>query len=459
LFDTFTGYAPTVVIGRTEQQKYEDMWEHRAYAERSPGSVVAYKFLDKARPKAGDTILDIGCGSGKASIVLQDAGLQVTAVDFAKNCLDPWVRDRVDFLQHDVTKPFPVKAKWAFSADLLEHIPEEDVESALRNILDSAEVAFLQISCVHETWGELIGETLHLTVKPPEWWKQKVESLDATVLWRESSDVHTDLLVVKNEWCSAADVLKNLKTNVSEEKLKENVKKNIEDGWTLMVPHLWQDQEIMLVGGGPSLKRFEAEIRRKRAEGVPLVTTNGAYNWCIERGITPSAQVMVDARLFNKRFLEPVIPECKYLVASQCDPEAISHLPKDRTFLWHAASCEEWLDYISSVQKTPVFPVPGGSTVMLRAIMLLQVMGFRKYHIYGMDSCIEDAHHAYEQKENDGGIVVKVKTRSKEFACEPWMASQALEFQKMAGLLDDAVEMEIYGDGLISTIIRESAED
>ena len=262
------------------------------------------------------------------------------------------------------------------------------------------------------------------------------------------------------KWKSADDVKATTVINVDDEKIRENIRINCNAGWNLVYPYERQDIEVMLLGGGPSLNDYQDDIKAKRVAGVPLITTNGAYHWAIERGLKPSAQIVVDARPFNKRFLEPVVDDCKYLVASQCDPEAISHLPKDRTYLWHSCSSDEMVEYIKAVQENPVWPTPGGSTVMLRALMLLQCLGFFKIHVYGMDSCISEGHHAYKQDENSQDVekTIKVQTKTKEFVCAPWMAIQAKEFRQMAGLMDDSVELEVYGDGLIATLIRESAE-
>jgi hypothetical protein len=262
-----------------------------------------------------------------------------------------------------------------------------------------------------------------------------------------------------SKWKSADDI--QVTTAIlGGEKIRENIQQNCASGWQQVYPFEQQTIEVMLIGGGPSLNDFEDDIRQKREAGVPLITTNGSYLWAIERGLKPSAQVMVDARPFNKRFLEPVIDDCKYLVASQCDPDAIAHLPKDRTYLWHSCADEESLNFIRSVQDAPVWPTPGGSTVTLRSIMLLQALGFFKIHIYGMDSCIRETHHAFPQEENDSdqASTVQVKTATKEFVCAPWMAIQAKEFRQMAGLLSDELELAVYGDGLIATMIRESAE-
>ena len=75
------------------------------------------------------------------------------------------------------------------------------------------------------------------------------------------------------------------------------------------------------------------------------------------------------------------------------------------------------------------YTVPGGSTVLLRAIPLFRMLGFKRFHIFGCDSCLEEnKHHAYEQLENDDELIIPVNVSGKIFNCHPWMVSQAQEF-------------------------------
>lgn len=454
--DPFVGYPPTVAIQKTEQQKYQEVWSHPEYRQVAPGEDAYIVFLDKASPKKGESVIDFGCGTGRGAQRLKESGLDVTGVDFASNCLDPEVDVR--FVEADLTKQIPVASKYGYCTDVMEHLPPEQVDVTIKNILSSSALVFFQISCVDDVMGALVGAPLHLTVQPCEWWAEQFKKNGAEILWSEDLGEMCRFYVKSPVLQALEDIKTITDINVPDEKINENIKINCQAGWNLIVPHKRQEIEVMLLGGGPSLNDFEADIIEKRKSGMPLITTNGSYHWCLERGLKPSAQVMVDARPFNKRFLEPVIPDCKYLVASQCDPEAINHLPKDQTYLWHSCSDEKTLAYITTVQKELVWPTPGGSTVMLRSLMLLQALGFFKIHVYGMDSCIRESHHAYEQKENDEDITVTIRTKEREFICAPWMAIQAREFKQMAELMDESVELAVYGDGLIATMIRESAE-
>jgi hypothetical protein len=53
-------------------------------------------------------------------------------------------------------------------------------------------------------------------------------------------------------------------------------------------------------------------------------------SFALNNGIKPSAYVMVDALEFNARFVEKVIPDCKYFIASQCHPSVFEKLPKEQ---------------------------------------------------------------------------------------------------------------------------------
>lgn len=245
--------------------------------------------------------------------------------------------------------------------------------------------------------------------------------------------------------------------------MKKNILKNISLGLKEVKPHQQNDIEIMLLAGGPSLNDFEDDIREKRDAGMPLVTTNGAYNWCLDRDIKPSMQVVVDGRKFNKRFVQPHVDTCHYLLASQCDPEIINSAPQDQIYLFHAgkdATVKGTLDTYDKKRNEyrKWYPIMGGATVMLRAVPLLIMLGYHRMHIYGFDSCLmNDKHHSYPQVENDGARIISVRLNEKEFNCHIWMWVQAQEFIDMQKMIAEHCELAVYGDGLISHIIETGA--
>lgn len=459
------GFAPSLKTAPTEKSKYEQMWARREYRAVSPGEQVSFLFREVVRPVKGADAIDFGCGTGRGGHALaMFCKLNVTLVDFAGNCLDKDVKeaieefpDRLKFIEHDLTKPLDIKARYGYCTDVMEHIPPEQVDAVLENILTATRSCFFQIACADDVCGALIGEPLHLSVHDHRWWKEKLEAHGAFIRW--SRDNKDNCLFYVSRFARPRDYLENMVINAGEDALLANTKANMALGLQEAKPCETQSGlEIMILAGGPSLNDFEGEIIERRTNGMPLVTVNGTYNWAIERGLKPSAQIIADGREFNKRFVVPHVEGCKYLLASVCHPEVIAAAPQDRVWLWHPNSSPEILEALRSFPGDR-FPVHGGSTVMLRALPLMRMLGFQKFHIYGWDSCIRpDAHHAYAQPENESENIVEITAGNRTFQCHPWMSAQAEEFITLTRMLGDECELEVYGDGLIAEIIKSNAE-
>lgn len=455
------GCAPIVTVSNAEADKYRAMWDRPEYRAVAPGEDAAMTFLREARLKPGAEVIDFGAGTGRGAALISRAGqARVLMLDFAANCLDDEVRAHLDgsslkFRRHDLTQPVPWQAEYGYCTDVMEHLPPEQVDQVLVNILQAAQHVFFQISCVDDKLGALIGQPLHLTVQPYEWWHKKLQSLDCVIHWSRN-DGHQALFYV-TAWQDAKKLVEIGALNVTEDTIRANVRANIAAGWQQVQPHLTQDVEVMILAGGPSLAEHQKQIHEMREAGAKLVTLNGAYNWAVNLGFKPSAQVIVDARPFNARFTKPVVPGCKYLIASQCDPSVLDGLPRDSTYLWHTGA-EHVQDDLNEAYPT-WWLVPGGSTVMLRAIPLLRMLGFKKFHLFGFDSCLSgDAHHAYSQPENDSEVVIPVTVGGRTFRCHAWQVAQAQEFMDLVKFLGDELELEVYGDGLINHILRTGAE-
>lgn len=457
------GYQPSVSIRPSEREIYKELWETDEYRQVSPGEDCAEEFVAIARPPKGASVLDIGCGTGRGALHLALLhGLDVTMLDFASNCLDADIVPMLDaqphalrFVEHDLGKPIPVSAVYGFCADVMEHIGPQKLDIVLDNILMAAQHCFFQIATEPDVCGRLVGHKLHLTVKPYKWWLKKFRDRDCVIHWSKNGGNCCSFYV--SAWQDAHAIVDIGILNIAEDVIQANVKHNIAQGWDQVHPHETNDTEVMILGGGPTLSGFLPDIIENRANGIKLVTLNGAYNWALENGLVPSAQIIVDAREFNARFTSPVVEDCKYLIASQVDPSVLEGLPRDRTLLWHTSA--DAIRDILDEQYEVWWGIPGGSTVLLRAIPLLRMLGFRKFHLYGCDSCLtDDAHHAYAQPENDEELVIPVTIGNRVFRCHVWQASQAQEFIDLIKCMGEEMEIEVYGDGLLAHIITTGAD-
>jgi hypothetical protein len=471
----FVGYAPQLKIdgptpqpGHTdwkgEQTKYEEMWKHPEYRQVAPGESIASVFLEQARPKQGAEVIDFGTGTGRGALVLAAiGGLKVRMLDFAENCLDDDVRQIVAaqphamcFAKQDLTHPIPWSAEYGFCTDVMEHIPPEQVDAVLTNVLKASQHVFFQISCVDDVCGALIGQPLHLSVHDYSWWLKKLrDDFNCTISY--SKDGGSYCLFYVTAWWTGKQMVDIGVLNTEQQVVLDNVRKNAQRKDIQQIkPAAVNDVDVLILGGGPSLKSSAAEIRELREAGARIVTLNGAYNWALEQGFQVGAQIVVDARAHNLRFVQPIQDNCKYFLASQVNPSLYDACPPDRTYQWHTTA--EMIREILDEHVPEWFGIPGGSTVLLRAIPLLRMIGFKRFHLFGCDSCcMENEHHAYAQAENDGQLIIDTIVGGRTFKCVPFHISQAQEFMDLIRVFGDEVDIEIHGDGLLAWIMQHAA--
>lgn len=254
--------------------------------------------------------------------------------------------------------------------------------------------------------------------------------------------------------------------NTGAEVIREQVRQNIRRHLPQVQPYAPNGQTAILVCGGPSLAETERELVEAYWAGGKIVAVNGSYQWCIERNLKPSAMVMLDARAWNKRFVERDVPGCKYLLASQCHPETFDMCRARETWIWHnAATGDEEVALLKQYYFGRTYPVTGGSTVGLNAIMVLTMLGWSRLDVFGLDSCwLGGAHHAYEQPENnDKKMRVWVRPHGRDdqaqaFECAPWHAKQAEDFLKLVRVCGNNFNLNVRGPGLLASILRTSAE-
>lgn len=451
-------------LSNPEVAKYKALWGRAEYRTVAPGEHAAMAFLSQAKMPKDAEVIDFGCGTGRGALMLAlFGGAKVQMLDFTDNCLDPEVREalatqkgRLKFDVADLTHDITYKAAYGYCTDVMEHIPTVDVRKVLKNILAAAQHVFFQISCVDDVMGALIGEPLHLTVQPMSWWIQQLTESGAVVHWSQGDD--TGCMIYCSAWHDAGEVVKVGRVNVDESIIDANVRENVLAGWRHAAPHDLQDREVILLSGGPSMRQNVREIAELRAAGAALVTVNGAYDWALRHGMNPSIQIVLDARQFNARFTRAKHSTCVYLIASQAHPDTLVGLPRDRTWLWHSGVSDKNETLIRE-QTGNFFPIPGGSTVVLRSLPLLRMLGFAKIHLFGFDSCVApEGHHAYEQPENDQEVTMPLTCAGRTFSCTPWMVSQASEFRDLVRFMGDEIELDVRGDGLIAHMIKHGAE-
>lgn len=216
----------------------------------------------------------------------------------------------------------------------------------------------------------------------------------------------------------------------------------------LEAPFPKHDKHAAIVGGGPSVRGFVDELKYRKDQGQSIVALNNSWHWLSGNGIKPDMQVMLDARPDNSEFVPDIDMELWY--ASQCHSDVIDK-GKNIT-LWHALVDE----LTAHFQDRNMFWVGSGTTVGIRSILLLYVLGYRNFHIYGYDSCyFGDEGHAYPQALNRNEKTIEVDANGRKFIAAPWMVKQTEEFlELMAFLTGMKCTCTIHGDGLLQHAVN-----
>ncbi len=258
------------------------------------------------------------------------------------------------------------------------------------------------------------------------------------------------------------------KVNVSDGVLLANVRHAIRLPYPQVRPQAPNYERVVLVGGGPSLKDTEPELVELIREGAQLVTMNGAYHWALEHNLRPQSQIVMDARPENARFLQPAVPRCNYLLASQCAPETWAAVQgRSNVWIFHAASGtdNELKRLLDAYYLDQWFGVGGGVTVASRAISLLRTLGYLRFDLFGVDSCWMDGqHHAFPQIENERdrrvGVTVELLDGSgqqKTFTCSPWHVKQFEDFLQIIRINGHHFQLNVHGEGMLAYALRASA--
>jgi len=459
------------IMGITpEKEVYLKAWEVDAYRNTSPGEAQVDRFLEALDTEPGKTVIDAGCGTGRGGYRLWLDGFDVTLMDFAWNCLDPKVSnavdatDRLKFVEHDLTEKSALRADYVFCCDVLEHLPPESVDDAIDTMLEMGTDCFFSIATTPDHFGKHpdINEPLHKSVHGYQWWLKKFVSHGVRI-HRSLEQPGNVIFFVSGFTGFTFD---KLQMNTGAGLVHNHIETNSKRGYTqLPVGEENPDQKVIILGGGPSLGEHIEEIKAHKAAGAKIITINGTYAWAKEHDLWPVTQFMIDARPFNARFVDPVDDQNMYIIASQCHPKLLEKLPRERTFVMQcnldSDSTAILNEHVGEMYKD-WFPIPGGSSAMLRALPALQMLGYRDVELYGFDSCLMGgSHHAYEQRENELGTSnheIKLETDGKEFVCHPWMLSQAKEFMEVKEKLLKMMNIEVHGDGLIAHLIEHDSK-
>jgi glycosyltransferase involved in cell wall biosynthesis/uncharacterized Rossmann fold enzyme len=240
-----------------------------------------------------------------------------------------------------------------------------------------------------------------------------------------------------------------VKNNVNLATVKRNIDINSRRDIAWLELQKADKREVLIIGGGPSLIADIDSIKERQSAGAYILALNGAASFLKKHGLHADGITVIDARESNKKFTETFWHT--YFLASQCDPSLFDIVGDKCATLFHIDIPD--LGYYVPGDR-PIQAIGGGCTVGLIAISLAYTLGFRAMHLYGYDSSYaDDAHHAYDQPENDDEHTFNAHVGDKTFRCAPWMVTQTNQFQDLAKqLIEMDCKIHVHGTGLLPTV-------
>lgn len=216
---------------------------------------------------------------------------------------------------------------------------------------------------------------------------------------------------------------------------------------SLSVPRLkvspGHDALISICGYGPSLKDTWQDVSNV------VMSTSGAHDFLISKGIVPQFHVECDPRKHKLEFLRHPHKSVTYLINSQCHPEMFEALKGYNVVMWHGFTDDDaraQLELIESIEPGTRL-LGGGTNVGMRGIIVAREMGFQRFELHGFDCCYTDTQWAGEHY-TEPHQTVKIKVEEREFETSPMMLQSTDDFFNQMNLLSGC-SFKIYGDGLL----------
>ena len=230
--------------------------------------------------------------------------------------------------------------------------------------------------------------------------------------------------------------------------IKSSLSRGLPELQTVPFTH---DGTFVCVASGWSMPEYVAEIKAHKAAGQTIVAIKGAHDFLMDNGIVPDVYVNLDPRDRRNTVQKPN-DHTVYLIASRCPPEMFDHLKGKNVVLWHSWSQGPEHDSLPPGK----IAIGGGTTSGLRALNIGYTLGFRKFVMYGYDSCNgPDGRKRFGGEMPGQTIDIYVGgPHGQKFNCNMAMAQQATEFQKLFEVMPD-LQLDIKGPGLLAAIMAE----
>lgn len=243
-----------------------------------------------------------------------------------------------------------------------------------------------------------------------------------------------------------------VRPETSSEQMVENMRSSLSRNLPQLRRLKAHDNVLSIASGGPSLEDTYRDL-----EGH-VAAVNGSLRFLLARNYVPHFCGVLDS---HERMADIVEADKRvnYLIASNCHPALFDKLINKgcKVFLWHSTpdsiGTHEGDDLIKAAHPDSWLQIGGGCTIGLRLINIGYVLGYRKFHLHGLDSSFRDRKtHAYEDR-RDGDWVDHSSLEINGHRTSLNFLAQVTSFANLLANFQsgayDPVEFSMFGDGLL----------
>ena len=306
--------------------------------------------------------------------------------------------------------------------------------------------------------------------------KNNVEEEEVTIIPAQTSAVDT----LDKTLPRKVPIIVKPKDSVPKETIVSNINENLKilDKWDMVRSCNINDEHAIIVSGGPSLDIGKLKYTARKTKGK-IICVKHSYPTLLRAGIKPWACVILDPRpvegtsthdIVRSTLFDKVDPSTKFFVASMTDP-SVTKLLKEKTdniYGWHAFSqaikdsikTKEDGDALKANIGEDATFVTGGTCAAMRAIGMMHIFGFRNFHLFGFDCCVEGELSAEELSrtmEDGKKKYMRVETNGYEFWTTGELLAMAQDCEKLFNNKDIEMNINVYGEGtLVSEVFKNS---
>lgn len=210
------------------------------------------------------------------------------------------------------------------------------------------------------------------------------------------------------------------------------------------------DLKIAICGYGPSLQETFREI-----QGCDRVmTTSGAHDFLMARGVCPDYHVELDPR--EHKIIRKPCEGTTYLIAAHCHPKMFAALRKSRVEMYYAFTSDDkdrqWEQFIR-LERGDGGMFNGRSNVGMLAMSLARLRGYRNFELHGMDCCYRGGKvwaGPHSGKKHD---IVTIRCDGREYETSALMLTGTDDFFRTLLVMPNTT-FTIHGDGLLAARLK-----